>query len=88
MGQNHHPLAMEEVEHAVVDRLQLDSKFIDIVSQVVRFRPAKLVTQLLESLQPNDDFVLGFLRYLSKPFQKRGGSVCLAIDDYLCLRQL
>src|SRR5438445_12161330 len=53
MREDRNRLAMEKIEYPVVPTLQPDTKFIHAVPEVVRFRPAEFVSQILKALDPD-----------------------------------
>jgi hypothetical protein len=78
---------VKEVQYAVIDRFSFDPQLVNIVAQIVRFGSPKFMSELVQSLKPNEYSVFRLRRQTVKPSEKRSLAVLLGIDVYLSLRQ-
>ena len=67
MREHGHTLAVEEIEHAVIDPLEANAKLIDSISKDVRLGPSKLMAKVFEPLEPREALVLCLGRQPIKP---------------------
>jgi hypothetical protein len=79
----HYRACIEEVQDTVLHALVACSELMDTIAQYVRLRTPKLMSELRQSLNTDDTFVLDFSRQAVKPIQKRAGSVRFRKEDNL-----
>jgi hypothetical protein len=77
---------VKELQHAVVDPSQSNAKFVNVVSQVVSFRAAEFVPQLLEAGKLYAALNKGAARQPVQPLQERNGSILLPVKNDFGLR--
>jgi hypothetical protein len=77
-----------KVQDPKVHVLTADAKLVNPVPQVVSLRPAQFMSQLAQSLQPEEAFRLRFDRQLAVPVEKRARAIFIAVQNDGGLRHL
>jgi hypothetical protein len=91
VGEHDRVLAAEGVQDAVVHVSSSGSELVDAVAQLVRLRPAQLVPELGQPVDPGDALLMAARispAQLAEPLPDRRTAIGVLIEDDACDRQV